>query len=286
MRRKGFTLVELLVVIAIIAVIMAILIPSLNGARDISKRLLCSERLSGQGRAFHMYVTDFDDKLPLLENYSDAVPSIQSTYLLAKRITAGIYWVHFGCLWGAGYVDDGRTFYCPAIEGWNGEADRRGQNDGSYNGSISPSTGLFADLRYGWTQGPKATLGYCYWPLAKEPASVTDVARITSSSRNRYVAGYPLNATRVCDLAQGRPIASDNRYHSVKGVGWNINTLYPDGHTIFQRQPRRNGLGMYSRDENNQFPESVYNTRFLNDVDRNENMTTGVTPTEFAHALE
>ena len=41
MKTKAFTLIELLVVIAIIAVLMAILMPSLRAAKDHARRLHC-----------------------------------------------------------------------------------------------------------------------------------------------------------------------------------------------------------------------------------------------------
>ncbi|MHC4328499.1 MAG: type II secretion system protein, partial [Planctomycetota bacterium] len=40
-RNKAFTLIELLVVIAIIAILMAILMPTLNRAREQGKRAAC-----------------------------------------------------------------------------------------------------------------------------------------------------------------------------------------------------------------------------------------------------
>ncbi len=43
--KKGFTLIELLVVIAIIAVLMAILFPALNRAREQGKRTMCMGNL-------------------------------------------------------------------------------------------------------------------------------------------------------------------------------------------------------------------------------------------------
>ena len=59
----GFTLIELLVVIAIIALLMAILIPVLNGAREQGKRAACLHNLKGLILAWIMYTDDNDGRL-------------------------------------------------------------------------------------------------------------------------------------------------------------------------------------------------------------------------------
>ncbi len=61
--RRGFTLIELLVVIAIIAVLMAILMPSLNRAREQGKRALCLGNLKQLTLAWIMYADENDDKI-------------------------------------------------------------------------------------------------------------------------------------------------------------------------------------------------------------------------------
>ncbi|MFW6133554.1 MAG: type II secretion system protein [Planctomycetota bacterium] len=55
----GFTLIELLVVIAIIALLVAILMPTLNEAKDMARTVACQTNLSQMGRAMHAYATDF-----------------------------------------------------------------------------------------------------------------------------------------------------------------------------------------------------------------------------------
>jgi prepilin-type N-terminal cleavage/methylation domain-containing protein len=62
-KQIGFTLIELLVVIAIIALLMAILIPTLNRAREQGKRATCLHNLKGLVLAWIMYTDDNDGRL-------------------------------------------------------------------------------------------------------------------------------------------------------------------------------------------------------------------------------
>ncbi len=62
--RTGFTLVELLVVVAIIALLISILLPSIESAREQARTVVCSTRLKDINNALQIYANLYEDWLP------------------------------------------------------------------------------------------------------------------------------------------------------------------------------------------------------------------------------
>ena len=71
-RAGGFTLIEVLVVVAIIALLIAILIPSLRRARDQGKAVMCGSNLKQTFTALFMYTDEFKGTLPPLPDRLDS----------------------------------------------------------------------------------------------------------------------------------------------------------------------------------------------------------------------
>ena len=73
---KGFTLIELLVVIAIIALLVSILLPSLQKAKALARRAVCASNLHQWGIVHALYVSDNEKLMETVSLYGGRYPSI------------------------------------------------------------------------------------------------------------------------------------------------------------------------------------------------------------------
>ncbi len=75
-KTKGFTLIELLVVIAIIALLLSVIMPALNKAKEHARALLCRSNVRQMSLGLTLYAQDNDDKTMIFDH------------------TPGRYWFH------------------------------------------------------------------------------------------------------------------------------------------------------------------------------------------------
>jgi len=63
--RRAFTLIELLVVVAIIALLIALMMPQLSKAKEVTRRTSCAANLHALGIGYYAYISEFNNFLPI-----------------------------------------------------------------------------------------------------------------------------------------------------------------------------------------------------------------------------
>lgn len=100
-KTRGFTLVELLVVISIIALLLSILMPSLNKARKQAKKVMCLSNLNQWSLVWQMYTNDNRGKLP-------------DGWVADPTNEKNVYWTHVLMR----YYNNMKLRLCPEIKGF------------------------------------------------------------------------------------------------------------------------------------------------------------------------
>ena len=236
MRRRGFTLIELLVVVAIIGLLIAILLPSLNKARDNAKSATCLSNLKALGQGANTYAADWNNFLP--PEYREGQANYTSGATFNIRDTSG---GGFGTAWSFALLYQTRimptvnVFFCPAQ---NNNSFNRNQNNGANTTWFDPTGQVFrvglVPLNMGYmyqvhsTQNPQAggttTLlsntdpnALVPFPTAANPAA----AFVTAAYRRQTL--FPQNLVLGCDILYD-PTTIPH------GSGASVNAVYIDGH--------------------------------------------------------
>ena len=114
--RVGFTLIEVLVVVSVIALLVAILLPSLRKAREQGKRIVCASNQKQILGGVHMYTSENKGWLP------GSVPGFNAslTWIIRQEFYDGSTppypkrWVHLGLPYDARQIRDKKVYYCPS----------------------------------------------------------------------------------------------------------------------------------------------------------------------------
>jgi prepilin-type processing-associated H-X9-DG protein/prepilin-type N-terminal cleavage/methylation domain-containing protein len=223
--RTSFTLIELLVVVAIIAVLVAILLPSLAKARAQSQLLVCSSNARQISFAFQEYISDFNGWLTPPMTYN-GVAGVNGGW--------GVTW-SYGFLNVSKTVPNGKIFRCPSHKPkyQPGEDNLRSY---ALNGCITTYT--YPGMKWmkqdeALDQFPGDTVGYMIENWA-------GVSAVTGLSTDNEISKYEENINYLCWLNNWY------WYHTPAHLGTSrVNMLFLDGHVAPETIDSENSIQPY-----------------------------------------
>jgi prepilin-type N-terminal cleavage/methylation domain-containing protein len=230
---KGFTLIELLVVISIIAILAALLMPALARAKERAFRVSCMNNFKQIGTAIVMYQNDYEDYFPLCNWPEGQNPwqTYEACRVQGSIITRGPY--NLGLLHYTGFIKDPRVFYCPSA----------GRISDSWRYDYYAAAGVWPSAPAG---DDNVRTSYNYYPQRKETERVGsyELPKLVYT-RVKYAVGELQNVAPMKSAAINyQKSISTDLVHSLKAAPHKdgriagLNTLFPDGHVVWQTARR------------------------------------------------
>jgi len=210
--RRGFTLIELLVVIAIIGVLVGLLLPAVQQAREAARRSSCGNKLKQQGLASHNYA---DKHASRGDNFLPSAMGVNASgaSTVTNPVTGVTHWSHIVAI--LPYGEENNLYN--AING---------------AGNYAVPTGTNATVEVDWLICPSFVGTTAGQSVYKANVGTSDETGASASASGAFT-GKTLDDNGGLGLYQDKGFASyrDGTSNTLMIVEENFNENYWEGHS-------------------------------------------------------